>query len=279
MADDSPVTTQQIRDFFYAEKVTPGRTGENPDAYSVFDLEYIPTSKAADFNALTSGYFTINDFGQDAVKKLGFNAFADRKSSTGEADGTFWQIIVTHLSEEHEETYALHNTIADNVAVFSTGARPVAITIKGYVLVSGSEDYNYLLLRNYVDHFRARHLSANSASLTFRSQDTGFRLVIESLSLSHTIEFETYVEATFSGLAYDYGLTGSFEPLDLSYYGRYRKTPASRREEEEAKKEEEEKKRQEASENSEAAETSKKPYDPPPNTNNDPRPFMGPPKP
>lgn len=259
---------KDIEEFFYTRKAVPGSTGQNPDADSVFELGYIPTSKAADFTAVTSGYFTINDIGSEAISKLGLNKFLPQNEADRQADGTFWQIIVTHLNEEHEETFSLHNTVSDNIAVFATGAKPIVISIRGYVLISDSDDYNYLLLRNYVDHFRARHLSANGTSLTFRSQDTSFKLAIESISLSHTIEFETYVAITFSGLAYDYGQTDSYEHLDLSYYGKYRKAAASKREEE----------KEEAPEDNKKDKKEAKQEAPYSNPSVDPA-FVGPPKP
>lgn len=276
------ITLKDVQDFFYTKKVVPGANGSNAEAKSVFEpipnpgdtLEYgggyIPTSKAADFTALTSGYFTINDVGAEALKSLGITSILEEYgASTSAIDGAFWQIIVTNINEIHEESYSLHNTIADNVAVFSTGAKPVAMSIRGYVLISDSDDHNYALLRNYVDHFRARHLSAKvDASLTFRSQDTNFKLIIESINLGHAVEFETYVAVTFAGLAYDYGQTDSYEKLDLSYYGKQRSVPGSRKE---LMKEEDEKK--------EAAPANKKTPEPKaPYTNPDPT-FVGPPKP
>lgn len=263
MAEEFSITAQQIQDFFYTEKITGSANGQNAKAYSVFtpipnpaktngeyEGGFIPTSKAVEFDALTSGYFTINDIGAAALKSLGITSILEEYGkSTSAIDGTFWQIIVTEIQETHEESYSLHNTVADNVAVFATGAKPIAMSISGYVLISKSDDHNYALLKNYVDHFRARHLSAKvDASLTFRSQDTSFKLIIESINLGHTIEFETYVAVTIAGLAYDYGQTDSFENLDFSYYGKNRKTPGSRAEligEEEEEKEEETPKSQE----------------------------------
>lgn len=277
------ITLQDVEDFFYTKKIVGGANGQNAEAKSVFEPipnpaqtggeyagGYIPTSKAADFDVLTSGYFTINDVGAEALKSLGITSILEEYGvGTSAIDGTFWQIIVTNINETHEESYSLHNTIADNVAVFSTGAKPIAMSIRGYVLISDSDDHNYALLRNYVDHFRARHLSAKvDASLTFRSQDTNFKLIIESINLGHTIEFETYVAVTFAGLAYDYGQTDSYERLDLSYYGKNRKTPGSRKE---LMKGEDEKKEQSASEQPKAKSE-------PPYKKSDPG-FVGPPKP
>ncbi len=174
-------------------------------AKSVFSLEYIPTSKAADFTVLTSGYFSISD-----------TAVHDTNESNSD---TFWEIIVTDLAEEHEEKFALHNTISDSIVIFSTGARPINVTIGGYVLLSHTDDHSYKLLNAYVEKFRARKLAAQNTHLTFVSQDTTFRLIIESMHLSRTVELESYLGVEISGLAYAYRQSGSSEAFSLGYYG------------------------------------------------------------
>lgn len=277
------ITVKEVQDFFYAKNIVGGTNGQNAEAKSVFtpipnpketggeyEGGYISTSKAVDFDELTSGYFTINDVGSDALKSLGISSILEEYGeSTSAIDGTFWQIIVTDIHESHEECYSLHNTIADNVAVFATGAKPIEISIRGYVLISDSDDHNYALLKNYVDHFRARHLSAKAnASLTFRSQDTSFKLIIESINLGHTIELETYVTVTFAGLAYDYGQTDSYERLDFTYYGKNSQTPGSRNELMQGEEEEKE--------TTSSASTQSKSE--PPYRQSDPG-FVGPPKP
>lgn len=235
-------TMQVVKDFFH---VNPGetrrvQTPKESDNESVFDLGYIPTSKAIDYSLLTSGYFTVDDFGLPAI------AFG----GTEDAGDIFWQIIVTGLSELHEEKYALHNTISDSVAIFAAGAKPIAITINGYVLLSASDDEHYRFLQSYVDKFRARLLSAQEKKLTFRSQDTAFKLIIDSIALSRDVALENYVGITVSGLAYEYTQTDSLERLDLSYYGKKRKTKASAIELDE---EDEEKKEMEQETNKEEA--------------------------
>lgn len=222
------VSLQDVVDFFHTGKADGSVQIGNTEADSVFDLEYIPTSKDLDYTVLTSGYFTVNDMGQPAVESQ--TQASDPFSLNNGSDGTFWQIIVTAMNETHEENFALHNTIGDNIAVFAAGAKPIAVNIRGYVLFSGEDDYNYLLLRNYVDHFRARHLSANSSHLTFRLKDTNFRLIIENIALGHRIEFETYVDVAISGLAYYYGQNDSLENLRLGYDGKFAKTVARRSE-------------------------------------------------
>lgn len=229
-------TMQVVKDFFH---VNPGESyGKKPvsesDNKSVFDLEYIPTSKAAVYTLLTSGYFTVDDFGLPAI------AFGGSQ----DAGDVFWQIIVTNLSELHEEKYALHNPISDSVAIYAAGAKPIAITLNGYVPISASDDEHYKLLQGYVDRFRARHLSANEKKLTFRSQDTSFKLIIDAMALSRDVALENYVGLTVSGLAYEYKQTDSLESLDLSYYGKKHSVKAKKgeldeEEEEEGKKESE----------------------------------------
>jgi len=209
-------------------------------AKSVFDYEYIPTSKAVDYTAVTSGYFTIEE--SSTVTNVTTNTITtnpDPMNSTETAESvapvtktqqtattstkteksTFWHIIVTVLAEVHEEKFSMHNTLADSVSIFSTGAKPVAISISGYVLFSKKDDHLYELLKNYVEGFRARLLSAQNKHLKFFSQDTEFSLILQSISLGYTNEMETYVPITFSGLAYEYHMRDSTEALLRTYYG------------------------------------------------------------
>ena len=198
-------------------------SADSPEAISaesVFKLEYIPTSKAADFTVLTSGYFSISD---TSVPSISATSSADTDGGIGSE--TFWEIIVTDLVEEHEEKFSLHNTISDAVVIFSTGARPIAISISGYVLLSQTDDHSFKLLSAYAESFRTRKLAAKSMHLTFVSQDTTFKLIIESLNVSRTVELETYISIEISGLAYSYGQTGSTEPFSLGYYGANEQTP------------------------------------------------------
>lgn len=177
----------------------------NEERESVFELGYVPSSKDLDFDIRSSGYFSLSEKTGAAL------SFDDEES--------FWKIIVISIAEVHEESFSLHNTLSDSMQVFSTGAKPVDITLTGYVLLGGSDDHNYEFLRKYVDGFRARKAAADERRVYFTSQDTQFAMVIESISLAHTIEMETYVCMTIAGSAYHYSITSSEETLKLGYYG------------------------------------------------------------
>ena len=227
----------------YASATTPIK--------SVFDYEYIPTSKAGVYTAVTSGYFTLDktvspfaaadDDPKQQLRKLGEldadgslisksmspkpDAYAKAKSVfevSAPQRQPYWKIIVTILSEVHEENFSMHNTLSDSVSVFATGAKPIVISITGYVLFAPKDDHLYWLLRHYVDAFRSRQLAAQSQKLYFMCQDTEFGLDIQSFALGYTVEMETYVPFTISGVAYDYTTHNSNEKLLRSYYG---KTP------------------------------------------------------
>ena len=207
---------------------TPNFTTITPQqAKSVFTDGYIQTSKAVDYTVVTSGYFTID---ATAMPDVTANSTSTRTVTLGNKNGfnttatetkPFWQLIVTTLAEVHEENYSMHNTLADSVSIFSTGAKPIQISISGFVLFAPHDDHLYVLLKSYVDSFRARHLSARDKHLRFVSQDTDFNLIIQSISLGYTVQMETYVPLTVSGLAYDYNMLNSNETLLKTYYGTF----------------------------------------------------------
>ena len=176
---------------------------------------YIPTSKAADYTVVTSGYFTVDTTQLPTAARKSYASTAQAQANPQ----PFWQILVTTFSELHEEKYSLHSTIADSVSIFACGAKPIAVSISGYVLFTPRDDHLYTLLKNYVENFRARHLSARDKHLTFISQDTELSLIIESISMGYSTEFETYVPVTISGMAYEYKMTNSTEALLKTYYG------------------------------------------------------------
>ena len=182
---------------------------------SAFDLEYVPTSKAADYTVLTSGYFTIDEGGSSNP-----NTSDAMSKSSNSSSANFWQMIIASLTEEHSEGYSLHNTLSDSVVVYATGARPISVSISGYVLFAKTDDHLFALLKYYVDQFRARHFTVNNKHLTFVSQDTRFKLIIQSIAMQHDVQFETYVPLTISGIAYEYRMDGSNEPLNFGYYGK-----------------------------------------------------------
>lgn len=232
--NSSPSLIDEAIDFFRvstpasAKKTSSSKDGlrsvfESDDSQSSqweLRTECIETSKAhPEVNSvLTAGYFTVTK-SQPKVPA----------SRQPDPDGTFWQIIVLSMSEEHEEKFSLQSTLCDSVVVYATGAKPVSITISGYVLYSKTDDHAYLFLRNYVEYFRTRKIRGQNSDLHFVLKDTEFDLLVENITLGHAIEFETYVGITVSGLAYHYKMTNSTEYLYQGYDGRGRSVAASKR--------------------------------------------------
>jgi len=173
---------------------------------SVFDLGYIPTSKAVDYESLEACYFTLIDAPE---------------FPTVEATSTdyFWKLIVTNLVEGHGETLSMHNTLSDSIGVFATGAKPVDVTISGKILVSETDDHCFEFFQEYVQRFRARQLAVSAKTLKFISKDTTFNLIIQSITVGAAVDSEGYFDLGIQGLAYGYKMLNSLEPMSYDYYG------------------------------------------------------------
>ena len=184
---------------------------------SVFEAGYISSSKDASLTKAQAGYFSLGP--SSAVSTLFGSNDAASENSGGVTAANFWQIIITGITEGHSEKSLVHNTLSENVSVFSAGAMPVQVSITGMLLRTRTDDHHFEFLQRYVDGLRARRLSLDDRTCTFVSKDTSFKLIIEALVLESSMDNETYVNISIQGHAYGYKMTNSHEPLQLGYYG------------------------------------------------------------
>lgn len=184
---------------------------------SVFEAGYISSSKDASLTKAQAGYFSLGP--SSAVSTLFGSNDPASENSGGVTAANFWQIIITGITEGHSEKSLVHNTLSENVSVFSAGAMPVQVSITGMLLRTRTDDHHFEFLQRYVDGLRARRLSLDDRTCTFVSKDTSFKLIIEALVLESSVDNETYVNISIQGHAYGYKMTNSHEPLQLGYYG------------------------------------------------------------
>lgn len=184
---------------------------------SVFEAGYISSSKDASLTKAQTGYFSLGP--SSAVSGLFDSNGEAPENSVSVAAANFWQIIITGITEGHAEKSLVHNTLSENVSVFSVGAMPVQVSITGMLLRTRTDDHHFEFLQRYVDGLRARKLSLDERTCTFVSKDTSFKLIIEALVLESSVNNETYVNISIQGHAYGYKMTNSREPLQLGYYG------------------------------------------------------------
>ena len=184
---------------------------------SVVEAGYISTRNDASLTKAQAGYFSLGP--SSAVSTLFGSNDAASENSGGVTAANFWQIIITGLTEGHSEKSLVHNTLSENVSVFSAGAMPVQVSITGMLLRTRTDDHHFEFLQRYVDGLRARRLSLDDRTCTFVSKDTSFKLIIEALVLESSVDNETYVNISIQGHAYGYKMTNSHEPLQLGYYG------------------------------------------------------------
>ena len=116
---------------------------------SVFEAGYISSSKDASLSKAQTGYFSLGSS----------SAASGLTGSNDAAAANFWQIIITGITEGHSEKSLVHNTLSENVSVFSAGAMPVQVSITGMLLRTRTDDHHFEFLQRYVDGLRARRLS------------------------------------------------------------------------------------------------------------------------
>lgn len=243
-----PAQQQQISKTIPQGRGESSASQQRQNPISVFARGYIHTSKAANYTAQSTGYFCLGDAAAanagKSTRKAIFSATASQAASPA-PDGAFWQIIIQEIAEAFSETASLHNTLSDSISLFTTGAAPIEVTITGKLLVTSSEDHRLVFLQNYIEAFRARKVEQSQRMLTFVSQDTSYKLLIQSIALGDTTDFETYVDISIQGLGYRYQMQGSSEPLNYGYYGTTPGVPTKERFAEDAPQQEEPAKQEE----------------------------------
>lgn len=158
---------------------------------SVFDIGYIPSSWNVEFEG-----------------KFRERAYFKFSSSDGAAESsTFWEMIIERYSEAHQEKYSLHNTLSDNIEVFSTGAEPIQVEITGWLLTSRAEDHRAAFLSKYVEELRSR-MGNTGQDLVFVCKHTQMRLRIKNVTLINATDPQGYTQISLSGVAYKYSVQG-----------------------------------------------------------------------
>ena len=147
--------------------------------YSVFDKGYIPTSSAAHLEHRKKAYFYTED-------------------------ETFWEIVITRLMEEHSETYALHESLADAVVIHAAGSAPIKVSIEGYLPSGKDLDTRVRFMKKYIESFRERQHQHKNTKLLCCIRNTTFRLQVLSISLIDAVETADFTTISISGIASEY---------------------------------------------------------------------------
>lgn len=125
--------------------------------------------------------------------------------NTAADEDAWWQLLVTSVTEEHEENADLHETLANSVVSFALGPKPVYVTISGYLLTGGPADDHFgKFFHTYLSAFRANRLSLEERLLKFSYKGTSFSLFIESLGVSQASGQDDYTEVYIDGYACHY---------------------------------------------------------------------------
>lgn len=177
---------------------------------SVFETGYIPAeNKLYESTSGRTAFLSLSTESVTEYERLGFSG----ASSADLAANGFWRIIVLNVSEAHDEGVVTHNTMSDTVLNFATGAVPVGITVNGYLLTIPGKDDRVNFLKLYAEKLRGRALAKTKSVLYFGYKDTVYRLYITQLNLANSVQNETMVNISFTGVASHYG---SLTPIQTS---------------------------------------------------------------
>lgn len=170
---------------------------------SVFTLGYLPTSPCAAFGFAAKAGFSVPG---ETLAGMAANGLSLPGGMTAD---TFWEMIIERYSERHAEQYALHNTLADSVAVFACGPAPVVIRIGGRLLRADHDDHRLNFLSIYMNSLRARRREGTKRQLRFFLKGRAFGLIIKSLAFAESADSETYTRMDVEGWACDYPAASS----------------------------------------------------------------------
>lgn len=195
------------------------------EKYSVFDKGYLDVPKSSIYEFKEKAFFRLNKPGALSLSSGDDLKLVDKNVFRREG---FWQIIITSVSEEHGERYSVQNTLSNSVSVFSLGATPIKVVIEGLMLMDGTEDHLAQFFELYVKMLRAKRLKEDGRVLEFHLKDTSFRLLIDSITVSHSTDIDGYASVTIQGVAYHYSMGGFETGLNLGYYGRNDSVPTGK---------------------------------------------------
>ena len=142
---------------------------------------------------------------EDMDKCATFSLYAPGTSLAENEDEPWWKLIVHSVTEEHAEKISLHETLANSLAVFSLGARPVSVSISGYLLTGGRNDDTLgSFFARYLEAFRAKKLNIAERMLQFTYMETSFLLYLEALGVRQAVGNDAYTEVFLTGYACRY---------------------------------------------------------------------------
>lgn len=185
--------------------------------YSVFEKGYLEIPKSSTNGFREKAFFRLNKPGTIPLTSSDELSLVDKNTFRREG---FWQLIITSFSEEHMERYSVQNTLSNSVSVFALGANPIKVSIEGLMLMDGQSDHLAQFFELYVKMLRAKRLKEAGRVLEFHLKDTSFRLLIDSITVSHSVDVDGYATVSMQGIAYHYTMTGFADGTNHGYYGR-----------------------------------------------------------
>lgn len=93
------------------------------------------------------------------------------------------------------------------------------VSLGGLLLTTQLADHRIRFLSLYAENGRGKALRKASLALELIIKDTAMRLVVENLTLSHSVKLEGYTRVDLTGHAHQYKITTAQAGLGFGYYG------------------------------------------------------------
>ena len=171
-------------------------------------------------------FFTNND--RDTLEEV--LTFAKVKPSaeliSSLVDTGFWELIITDIQETHMDASAVNPVFADTMIATAMGARPIGMSISGFLSMTQTQDHRMDFLYLYHNVLRGSISGGNSLPVMLSVKDTTCRIYITGITLNTNANIQDHVAVTITGIACDYLVRQEYnvinaysqvDPVQLSY--------------------------------------------------------------
>jgi len=117
---------------------------------------------------------------------------------------TTLNIIITSYTETHKENCYIANTISDSISVYSYGALPVTVDLKGFAVESKQFNDLFDFLNTYKSKYRYRTADSEGKSVTFSYMDTSMNIAITDININHSVAIQGVAEIDLSFVGWNY---------------------------------------------------------------------------
>lgn len=116
-----------------------------------------------------------------------------------------WEFILTSFNEVHNDSYDLHNTLADSYTVHTMGAMPIQITMSGYLPLTQGCDRRLDFMYLYANVLRGPMAHKYAIDIIFDFCNSEFDRIIniQTFTTTQSSNMDDMVQFSLTGVAVD----------------------------------------------------------------------------